>query len=53
VFARVADELHRQYLIGFRPPEADGKPHAIDVRVNLPGAVVRARRGYQAPKPGG
>ena len=32
-FARVADELHRQYLIGFAPLELDGKVHDIEVRV--------------------
>src|SRR5918995_3904122 len=33
-FARVADELHSQYLIGFDPPKRDGKVHDIDVRVS-------------------
>ena len=32
-FARVADELHSQYLLGFAPPKRDGKVHDIDVRV--------------------
>jgi Ca-activated chloride channel homolog len=49
LFAQVADELHRQYLIGFKAPEADGKLHAIDVRVTRQGATVRARRNYLAP----
>ena len=31
-FARVADELHSQYLLGFAPPKRDGKVHDIDVR---------------------
>ena len=51
-FARVADELHRQYLIGFIVPEPDGKPHLVDVRVNRPGVTVRARRSYFAPRTG-
>jgi VWFA-related protein len=52
VFARVADELHRQYLLGFHPPEADGKLHELEVRIDQPGVSVRARRSYQAPRPG-
>jgi len=49
-FARVADELHGQYLIGFAPPKRDGKVHDIDVRVNQPGVKTRARKSYVAPK---
>jgi len=50
LFAQVADELHRQYLIGFTAPESDGKLHTIDVRVSRPGTSVRARRNYLAPR---
>ena len=49
-FARVADELHSQYLIGFAPPKRDGKRHDIDVRINQPGLTSRARKSYVAPK---
>jgi VWFA-related protein len=49
-FARVADELHSQYLIGFAPPKRDGKVHHIDVRVTGKGMKPRARRSYVAPK---
>ena len=49
-FARVADELHSQYLIGFAPPRRDGKVHHIDVRVSGKGMKSRARRSYVAPK---
>jgi len=49
-FARVADELHSQYLIGFAPPRRDGKVHDIDVRVNQKGLTPRARKSYVAPK---
>jgi Ca-activated chloride channel family protein len=53
-FARVADELHHQYLIGYAVPEFDGKMHQIDVRVRKPGMTSRARKSYLAPKaPGG
>ncbi len=51
-FARVADELHRQYLLGFIVPEPDGRPHLVEVRVNRPGMTVRARRSYLAPRGG-
>jgi Ca-activated chloride channel homolog len=49
-FARVADELHSQYLIGFAPPKRDGKKHDIDVRVGQRGLTARARKSYVAPK---
>lgn len=49
-FARVADELHSQYLIGFAPPTRDGKVHDIDVRVGQRGLKPRARKNYVAPR---
>ena len=50
-FARVAEEVHSQYLIGFAPPKRDGKKHDIDVRVpGGSGLDVRARKNYIAPK---
>lgn len=53
-FTRVADELHRQYVLGFTPTVLDGKVHKLDVRVKLPGMKVRARKTYVASKgPGG
>ena len=47
-FAKVIDELHRQYWLGFVPVTLDGKVHEIDVRVKRRGAEVRARRHYVA-----
>jgi len=49
-FARVADELHSQYLIGFDPPKRDGKVHDIDVRLSQKGLKARSRKSYTAPK---
>ena len=49
-FARVADELHRQYLVGYALPEADGRRHEVEVRLTRPGLTVRARKSYVAPK---
>lgn len=49
-FARVAEELHSQYLIGFAPPVRDGKVHDIAVRVAQRGLTARARKSYVAPK---
>jgi Ca-activated chloride channel homolog len=48
-FARIADELHSQYLVGFAPPVRDGKVHDIEVRVKQRGMKARARRDYVAP----
>ncbi len=50
-FAAVADELHRQYALGFEPPRLDDKMHKLDVRVNGKGLNVRARKEYFAAKP--
>jgi Ca-activated chloride channel family protein len=47
-FARVADELHRQYALGFVPEKLDGKTHRIDVGVRRPGVTARARTSYRA-----
>jgi hypothetical protein len=49
-FARVADELHSQYLLGFAPPKRDGKVHDLDVRVAQRGLTPRARKNYVAPR---
>ncbi len=45
-FQRVAEELHSQYVLGFSPEKSDGKLHKIEVRVNVPGVTVRARKSY-------
>lgn len=47
-FARVADELHCQYALGFTPEKLDGRTHSLEVRVHRPGVTVRARRSYVA-----
>jgi len=48
IFTRVADELHRQYLIGFSPVRLDGKVHQISVNSKKSGLTVRARQSYVA-----
>ena len=45
---RIADELHRQYVLGFSPQTLDDKVHRIDVKVRKPGLIVRARRSFLA-----
>ncbi len=47
-FTRVADELHRQYVLGFSPENLDGTVHKLEVRVKVPGMTVRARQSYVA-----
>jgi Ca-activated chloride channel family protein len=47
-FARIADELHHQYLLAYTVPEFDGKTHQIEVRVKQKNLSVRARRNYVA-----
>ena len=50
-FSRVADELHRQYALGFTPDKLDGKMHTLEVRVAGDGMTVRARKSYLAGRP--
>ena len=52
-FAAVVDELHSQYLMGYAPPQRDGKTHKIDVRVTGGGMKARGRKSYVAPKNSG
>ncbi len=47
-FAKVADELHHQYALGFTPDKLDGKMHAIEVRVSGENRAIRARKSYLA-----
>ena len=47
-FARVADELHHQYALGFTPDKLDDKMHNLEVRVSGEGRTVRARKRYLA-----
>jgi Ca-activated chloride channel family protein len=47
-FARVADELHHQYVLGFTPAALDGRMHSLDVRVLGDGMKARARKSYLA-----
>jgi Ca-activated chloride channel homolog len=47
-FTKVADELHRQYVLGFSVDKLDGQVHKLDVRVKVPGMTVRARKTYVA-----
>ena len=49
-FARVADELHSQYLLGYAPPKKDGKVHRIEVKTSRSGVKSRSRKEYLAPK---
>jgi Ca-activated chloride channel homolog len=51
-FTRVAQELHSQYLLGFTPPQLDGKIHKVDVKVvTRPDHQARARKSYVATPP--
>ena len=53
-FARVADELHHQYALGFTPEKLDGKMHDLTVHLSKPDFSARARKRYLASKlPGG
>ena len=48
-FARVVEELHHQYTIGFVPHALDGKEHRVDLRSTNLQVRARARKTYVAP----
>jgi Ca-activated chloride channel family protein len=48
MFAKVAEELRHQYLIGFSPAQSDGKPHTVEVKMTDGRLKVQARRSYVA-----
>jgi VWFA-related protein len=49
--ANIADELSKQYYIGYPAPgHRDGRWHTIRVDIAKPGYTVRARRGYMASR---
>ena len=48
LFARIADELRSQYVLGVTPLVLDGKVHTLQVRVKPSGFTVRSRRTYLA-----
>ncbi|HVQ41928.1 MAG TPA: VWA domain-containing protein [Vicinamibacterales bacterium] len=50
-FSKIADELHRQYLLAISPTTNDGKAHVLNVRVKTPGMTARARQSYIAASP--
>jgi VWFA-related protein len=47
-FARVADELHHQYALGFEPEKLDGKRHRLEVKLKQKAMKARARTSYVA-----
>jgi Ca-activated chloride channel family protein len=47
-FARVAEELHHQYALGFVPEVLDGKTHKLEVRMARSGMTARSRQSYLA-----
>jgi hypothetical protein len=49
-FARVANELHHQYALGFTPEKLDGKMHDLALHLSQPELVARARKRYLASK---
>lgn len=50
-FVSIAEELRKQYLIGFYPEnqdEPEGTLHQIKIRVNHPNAAVRSKNSYRS-----
>lgn len=47
-FARIAEELHSQYAIGFSSQAVDRKVHKLDVKLKKPGLIARTRKSYAA-----
>lgn len=47
-FARIAEELRRQYVLGFSAARLDGKEHRLEVRLTNRDLKARARKSYVA-----
>jgi Ca-activated chloride channel homolog len=47
-FARLTEELHQQYLVGFTPSVLDGRAHQLEVRVRRAGVRVQAPTQFVA-----
>ncbi len=49
---KISEEIDEYYLLGYAPPHPgqEGAYHKIHVKVDRPGAEVRARNGYSEPK---
>jgi Ca-activated chloride channel homolog len=52
-FAAIAEELRRQYSLGYYPKDASrtGQERKIKVRVNREGVVIKARESYTSSPP--
>jgi len=52
--ASIVDELHNEYSIGYYPKDAgqSGEQRRVEVRLNRPQLVVRARTGYVIDRTG-
>jgi VWFA-related protein len=50
IFPSVLDELRRQFVVAFEPPERDGAVHKIEVRLKQAGLRARHRGAYVAGK---
>ena len=48
IFVGVADELRRQYVLGFTPAVLDGTRHTLEIRLASPAMTARTRRAYVA-----
>ena len=46
--ARIAEDLHQQYVLGFTPTVLDNKMHDLEVRMKRKGFVARSRKAYLA-----
>jgi VWFA-related protein len=51
-FSRIARQTSAFYLLGIEATESDrdGEPHELHVRVNAPGATIRARQWFAFPR---
>ena len=48
IFARINQELHSHYLLGFVPAPGDGRVHKLAVQAKRSGITIRSRRSYVA-----
>jgi VWFA-related protein len=49
--AEVVEELRHEYVLGFTPPEQDGRDGTVRVQLTRPGLTARERRTYRLAVP--
>jgi hypothetical protein len=48
IFARIGQQLHEHYVLGFSPESNDGRIRELTIQTTRPGITIHSRRSYVA-----